>query len=95
MNLMMPRSMSKFAIITEIECDILGKINAFQGFLLCEWCSLTSWHSDNALETIEWSMLTQVLCPYLPPFRRYGSQKKVLGRTRWLRWLWLLWRTRW
>jgi len=57
--------MSKFAIITEIECDIL------------EWCTLTSCHSNSPLETIEWSMLARNPSPYLPPFRRYGSQKSL------------------
>jgi len=55
-------------------------LNHFQGFVWCEWCTLTSCHSGSALETIEWSMLMQVSSPYLPPFQRYCSQKKSLRK---------------
>jgi len=47
----------------------------FEDFLWYERCTLASCHSDSALETIEWSMLKQVSCPYLHNFKDTARKK--------------------
>ena len=70
---MIPRNMSKHAIITEIECANFGKINGLSRLPVTLIMPLTSCHSDIALETIESNILTHVPTFYVAPFQRYAS----------------------
>jgi len=63
---MKPRSMSKFAIITEIECALWPLV-----IVTVHWRPLSETEHVDTIQS-----------PYLPPFWRYGLQKKVLIR-RW------------
>ena len=57
---MIPRSMPKFAILTEIECANFDKINGFSRLPMVLIMPFDLLHSDSALETIESNILTHV-----------------------------------